>query len=64
MRYHIADDVPFMQEFEAYMEKYKPDSWEHDGVCRYTATAFFYLQADARDGYPGADEAYRQAVSP
>ncbi|NLC91813.1 MAG: DUF2961 domain-containing protein, partial [Methanocorpusculum parvum] len=51
-RYHIVDDIPFQTGFEAFMEKYKEDEWENDGICRFGATAFWYQEADRDDDYP------------
>ena len=51
-RYHIPDDIPFQDGFEAFIEKYKPDFWENEGKCLYRVTAFCYMQACSDDGYP------------
>ena len=42
MRFQIADNVPFQNHFEAYMEKYKEDHWEHGGICTYSVIAYWY----------------------
>lgn len=57
VRHHIVDDVPFQRGFEAFLEKYKPERWEPEGVCRYQATPFWYQQADTDDAYPRAPDA-------
>ena len=64
VRYHIADDIPFQTGFEAYMEKYKEDCWGDRALCRYTATAFWYLEAHRADGYPLMGRAADEVVSP
>lgn len=51
-RFQVADNVPFQRSFEAYIEKYKPDSWENGGVCLYAATPYWYQSAGTPDGYP------------
>lgn len=50
-RFQIADNVPFQQAFEAYIEKYKADHWENKGVCLYAATPYWYQAAGTEDDY-------------
>ena len=45
MRFHIADNVPFQDAFEGFIEKYKPDAWGDGGECRYTAVPYWYQAA-------------------
>jgi hypothetical protein len=47
-RWQIGDNVPFQTGFEAAIEKYFPN----DRPTRYAATAYWYLEAGAADGYP------------
>lgn len=52
-RFHVADDVPWHEGFEAYIEKYHGNEWgkEGKGVCRYECVAFWY-QEGVEDEYP------------
>jgi hypothetical protein len=50
-RFHICDNVPFQQAFEACIEKYKGNEWGNGNRCLYGATAFWYQVAGVRDGY-------------
>lgn len=53
-RWHIADNVPFQTSFDAFIEKYYPDS----KPTLYAATAYWYLapgQADRYEEAPLAD---------
>lgn len=51
-RFQIADNVPFQNRFEAFIEKYKADQWGEGNLCLYAVTPFWYQQADTDDGYP------------
>ena len=51
-RFHVCDNVPFGQAFEAYMEKYKGNQWGEGNRCLYAATAFWYQMPGTGDGYP------------
>ena len=61
-RYQIADNVPFHNGFEAFVEKYKDDLWrnrlnekENGGKwnCTYfDVVCYWYQQADKDDAYP------------
>jgi len=51
-RFQIADSVPFRTSFEAFIEKYKPDSWEKNGRCLYAVTPYWYQSAGTDDDYP------------
>ena len=42
VRVHICDDVPFQQQFEACIEKYKPNVWGDDNVCTYEVVVYWY----------------------
>jgi hypothetical protein len=44
-RFQIADNVPFQQSFDAYLEKYFPNEYP----TLYAATAYWYLSADGTD---------------
>lgn len=46
-RWHIADNVPFHESFEAYIEKYFPN----DRPTLYAATVFWYLAPGGEDPY-------------
>ena len=45
MRFHIADNVPFHESFEGFIEKYKSDAWGEGGECLYTAVPYWYQSA-------------------
>jgi hypothetical protein len=45
LRWHVADNVPFMTSFEGAIEKYFPNDWP----TRYAATVCWYLSADGTD---------------
>jgi hypothetical protein len=47
-RWHIADNIPFQQSFEAAIEKYFPNS----RPTLYASTVFWYLAPGGRDPYP------------
>jgi hypothetical protein len=46
-RWHIADDVPFQNEFEACIEKYHGNNWP----LLYAATAYWYQMPGVTDDY-------------
>ncbi|HNT34860.1 MAG TPA: DUF2961 domain-containing protein, partial [bacterium] len=46
-RWHIADNVPFQESFEASLEKYFPNRWP----TVYAATVYWYLAPDGTDPY-------------
>jgi hypothetical protein len=46
-RWHIPDDVPFQERFEASIEKYFPDT----NPCHWAAVAFWYLVAGGDDPF-------------
>ena len=52
-RFHVCDNVPFMDSFEAFIEKYKGNAWGEDGKnrCLFGATAFWYQAAGTVDDY-------------
>lgn len=47
-RWHVADNVPFQQSFEAAIEKYFPNS----RPTLYASTVFWYLAPGGEDPYP------------
>ncbi|WP_262696589.1 hypothetical protein [Flagellimonas aequoris] len=42
----MADNVPFSESFEAYIERYKGRTWgEHnENICEYDVVAYYYLK--------------------
>ncbi|WP_148410168.1 glycoside hydrolase family 172 protein [Murimonas intestini] len=50
-RFHICDNIPFQNEFQGFIEKYKGERWDErlDGVCRYECTSYYYLK-DRKNG--------------
>ena len=53
-RFQICDDVPFQTAFEAYIEKYKGNSWGDGNQCLYAVTAYWYQRSGGRDPYASA----------
>ena len=54
-RFQIAENVPFQQSFEGYLEKYKSDVWSDHGSrgkCLFAATPYWYQDASSNDAYP------------
>lgn len=51
-RFQIADHVPFFASFEAFIEKYKQNTWEEKNRCVYACVPYWYQQADCDDIYP------------
>ncbi|HEX8524739.1 MAG TPA: glycoside hydrolase family 172 protein [Tepidisphaeraceae bacterium] len=45
VRHQVAENVPFQQSFEAYLEKYFPDNYP----TRFAAIAYWYLSPDGKD---------------
>ncbi|MEZ4810792.1 MAG: DUF2961 domain-containing protein [Allomuricauda sp.] len=45
-RFHIADNVPFSESFEAYIERYKGRKWgdENKNICEYDVVVYYYLK--------------------
>jgi hypothetical protein len=41
-RFHIADNVPFQNSFEGYLEKYKSNQWGEKNVCLFDAVVYWY----------------------
>ena len=41
-RFHICDNVPFMNSFEGFIEKYKGNHWNANNQCVYAATVYWY----------------------
>lgn len=52
-RFHIADNIPFVDSFEGVIEKYKPDRWgeKKTNVCEYETVIYWYLGAGLADNY-------------
>ncbi|KAK2059649.1 hypothetical protein LY76DRAFT_592106 [Colletotrichum caudatum] len=56
-RFHVCDDVPFHESFEAYIEKYKPNRWgggnnnNNNNRCLYAVVAYWYQKAGLADAY-------------
>jgi hypothetical protein len=50
-RFHICDNVPFMESFEGCIEKYKSNRWDMGNVCLYAAIAYWYQQPGQADLY-------------
>lgn len=53
MRFHICDNIPFQNCFEAFLEKYNDTGWKADAICEFNVTPFWYLLHDGqqRDYY-------------
>ena len=53
-RFHIVDNIPFQNELEAYIEKYKANTWDDSrAVCEYRATCYWYMAAGGKEkGHP------------
>lgn len=49
MRFHIADNIPFWNRFEAYIEKYKADEWDEGCACTYAATSYWYQESTQKE---------------
>lgn len=43
-RFHIADNIPFQESFEAYIEKYKKDRWGLNNMCLYDVVVYWYQE--------------------
>jgi hypothetical protein len=52
-RFHVADNIPFQNAFEAFIEKYKDDRWDGQNECLYAVTPYWYQAAGTDDPYPG-----------
>lgn len=52
-RFHIADNVPFFKQFQAFIEKYKQDSWGNGNCCLYACVPYWYQSEDTK-GTPQA----------
>ncbi|KAK1991863.1 hypothetical protein LX36DRAFT_674950 [Colletotrichum falcatum] len=65
-RFHVCDDVPFRERFEAYIEKYKPNDWGRGNSCLYAVVAYWYHRAGARDPYASVpvEERYLERKTP
>jgi hypothetical protein len=52
-RFHIADDVPFQKNFEAYIEKYHENRWgdNNERESNYSVVAYWYQKAGMADRY-------------
>jgi len=54
-RWHLADNIPFQTSFEGDIEKY----YTNDRLTRYSAVAFWYLNAGGKDPYAAVDVSER-----
>lgn len=45
-RFHIADNIPFHESFEGYIEKYKGNKWGNNNRCLYDVVVYWYQQAE------------------
>ncbi|HBU83890.1 MAG TPA: DUF2961 domain-containing protein [Paenibacillus sp.] len=50
-RFHICDNVPFMESFEGFIEKYKGNQWGPNNQCLYAATVYWYQERGTSDAY-------------
>jgi hypothetical protein len=50
-RFHISDNIPFVESFEGFIEKYKQDIWETSNKCLYAVTAYWYQMPRTEDEY-------------
>jgi hypothetical protein len=51
-RFHVCDDIPFQQTFEASIEKYRAKHWADGAVCRYAVVAYWYQRSAMSSRYP------------
>ena len=52
-RFHIADNIPFLDSFEGLIEKYKSDKWgeNNSNTCEYETVIYWYLSPGQVDNY-------------
>lgn len=50
-RFHICDNIPFMNSFEGFIEKYKGNQWGANNHCLYAATVYWYQERGTGDAY-------------
>lgn len=50
-RFHIADNIPFQESFEGFIEKYKDNAWGSGNRCLYAATVYWYQEPGTLDAY-------------
>jgi hypothetical protein len=52
-RFHLCDDIPFQESFEAYIERYQTATgiWSEDEQNHYAATAYWYQRPGDPDPY-------------
>lgn len=43
-RFHISDNIPFQDSFEAYIEKFKKDRWGLNNTCLYDVVVYWYQE--------------------
>lgn len=48
MRFHISDNIPFQNSFEAFLEKYNNTGWTKEAVCEFKATPFWYMMHNGK----------------
>lgn len=47
-RFHICENIPFQNQFEAFLEKYNDNGWNKDAICEFRVTPFWYLLHDGK----------------
>ncbi|QLG40433.1 DUF2961 domain-containing protein [Paenibacillus sp. E222] len=50
-RFHICDNIPFMNSFEGFIEKYKENQWGPNNQCLYASTVYWYQERCTSDDY-------------
>lgn len=50
-RFHICDNIPFMNSFEGFIEKYKENQWGLNNQCLYASTVYWYQERGTSDEY-------------
>lgn len=50
-RFHICDNIPFMNSFEGFIEKYKENQWGPNNQCLYASTVYWYQERYTSDDY-------------
>lgn len=55
MRLQICDNVPFTTSFQAFIEKYKANSWGSGNTCIHEFTPFWYQEKKVVDKYTDAN---------
>lgn len=47
-RFHICDNIPFLNSFEGFIEKYYDSGWAKNAICEFSVTPFWYLKHDGK----------------